>query len=766
MAGEIESKDQDTDEGKITTSWLRELSLSSAHEEKWRKRAKKVIDRYRDEASDEEDNRKSRFNILFSNTEVLRGVIYQKSPIPDVRRRFLDRDPVGREAAQVLQRALAYCADSYDFDGVMAGIVEDYLLPGRGVAKVKYIPSYAPMQNEETGEPLMDAESGEPVQEVVYETVETEYVEWEMFRMSPAKRWSKVRWVAFGELLTRDELKAQFGKKGQKCTLDWKPKDKEEENDDMFKRALVWSIWDKTSKKVHVVCKGLSGERLAVKDDPLNLEQFFPCPKPVYSIKNTNTMIPVPEYAQYQDQAIELDNLTARIEALTDGLRRRGVYDAAYPELAKLASAGDDEFVPIEKFVNLAEKGGLAAALYESPIEGIAKVLVQLMDQREAVKQIIYEVTGIADIVRGVSNSSETLGAQELKARYANSRTGPRQKDIQIFARDLYRLKAEIISEKFSPQTLAVMTGFDLAQNDAEKQALQTQAQAMQGQQPPDKLNKPTWEQITKILRDDKLRGFRVDIETDSTVMPDAATEQKNRIELLTAISGFVTGIAPAVQSGAIPMDLAREMLTFGVRAFKVSPQLEDALDQIGGEKEAGQSQQAQQQMQMQQQAMQQQVQEAQQAIAEQQKQAEAVIQQAKDAKQQADNQLLKASYEDKLKSAMNAVEQRDAALAQREAEMQLQQQTQDAVRQLQQIVDGFTQQLNATASAEAKDDTEEEDKPDQMAHMQQMHNEVMQAFAALVERVTAPRQRTAIRGQDGRMTGSIETIQDSPTIQ
>ena len=136
------------------------------------------------------------------------------------------------------------------------------------------------------------------------------------------------------------------------------------------------------------------------------------------------------------------------------------------------------------------------------------------------------------------------------------------------------------------------MTGFDFAQNDAEKQALATQAQAMQ-QQPPEKLNKPTWEQITKILRDDKLRGFRVDIETDSTVMPDAAAEQQNRIELLTAISGFVTGIAPAVQSGAIPMDLAKEMLSFGVRAFKVSPQLEDALDQIGqndGQDEKGQA--------------------------------------------------------------------------------------------------------------------------------------------------------------------------------
>lgn len=755
-SGEIESKDQDTDEGKITTSWLRELALSSQHEDKWRKRAKKVIDRYRDEAIEDEDSRKSRFNILFSNTEVLRGVIYQKSPTPDVRRRFLDRDQVGREAAQVLQRALSYCADSYDFDGMMAGVVEDYLLPGRGTARVKYIPSYAPMQDE-AGQPLMD-ESGEPMQEVIYEAVETEYVEWEMFRMSPAKRWEKVRWVAFGELLTRDELKAQFGDKGARCTLDWKPKDKEEENSDMFKRALVWSIWDKASKKVHVVCKGLPGERLAVQDDPLSLEQFFPCPKPVYSIKNTNSMIPIPEYAQYQDQAIELDNLTARIEALTDGLRRRGVYDAAYPELQKLATAGDDEFVPIEKFVNLAEKGGLAAALYESPIEGIAKVLVQLMEQREAVKQIIYEVTGIADIVRGVSNSSETLGAQELKARYASSRTGPRQKDIQIFARDLFRLKAEIISEKFSPKTLAIMTGFDRAQNDAEKQAVMTQAQAMAGQEPPEKLTKPTWEQITQILRDDKLRGFRVDIETDSTVMPDAATEQQNRIELLTAISQFVTGMAPAVQSGAIPMDLAKEMLTFGVRAFKVSPQLEDALDQIGGDKESGQSAQAQQQMQMQQQAMQQQMQEAQQMIADQQKQAEIVIQQAREAKHQTEKDAIKATYENQVKTAMEAVSQRETQLAQREAELQAQKQSQDAIRQLQAIVDGFTQQLNATAATEVKD--EGEDKPDQAMQMQQMHNEVMQAFAQLVERVTAPRQRTAIRGPDGRMNGSIETIQ------
>lgn len=587
MTGEIETKAQDTDEAQIATRWLREIELASAHEKKWRERAEKVIKRYRDEeAANNDEQRQPKFNILYANTEVLRGVIYNKTPVPDVRRRFLDKDNVGREAAQVLQRALSYCVDSYDFDGVMNDVVEDYLLPGRGLARVRYVPTFGPMVGQD-GQPVMD-EAGQPMQQVVYETVETDYVEWDMVRISPAKRWSKVRWVSFGELLTRDELVKQFGELGRACSLDWAPKDKEQ-SDEMFKRALVWTIWDKTSRKVYVVSKGMPGKMLAERPDPLNLKDFFPCPKPVYSIATTGTMVPIPEYAQYQDQAIELDNLTARIEALVDGLRRRGIYNGNYSEIAKLANAGDNEFIPLEKFNEIMEKG-VESAIWTEPIEVLAAVIVRLVEQREIVKQIIYEVTGIADVVRGVSSASETLGAQELKARYANSRTGPRQKMVAQFARDLYRLKAEIIAEKFSAQTLAQMTGFDLAANDAEKQALQVQAQAAEAQgmkaQGLDKLNKPTWEQIVALLRDDRLRGFRVDIETDSTVQPDAGQEQKNRVELLTAITGFVQGVAPAVQSGAISMDLAKEMLTFGVRAFKVSPQLEDALDTIGAKSE------------------------------------------------------------------------------------------------------------------------------------------------------------------------------------
>lgn len=592
MSGEIEqAKDIGSDNAALARRWMRELELADAHEDKWRKRAKKIVDRYRD-ADREEDKSTSRFNILYANVEVLKGVMYSRKPAPDVRRRYVDKDPVGREAATVLQRALSYSIDMYDFDDVMKSIVEDVLLPGRGVARVKYKSQMGP------------SDEGQP-ETVVYEAVECDYVEWEMFRCSPAKRWSKVRWVAFGELLTREDLVKQFGEVGKVCSLDWAPKGKEEDRDELFKRALVWTIWDKTSKKVIVVSKGYKQGPLKVLDDPLGLEGFFPCPKPVVSITTTNDMIPVPEYVQYQDQAIELDNITSRIDALVDAMRRRGVYDASRPELEKIATAGDNEFIPVENLVAMLEKGGIANLVMEMPIDGIASVLLQLYDQRDRVKQIIYEVTGIADVVRGASEASETLGAQELKSRYANSRIAPRQNAVQVIARDLLRLKAEIMAEKFSPQTLAQITGVELAMDDAEKQMLQKQAQAMaqMGQQakPDPRLRKPTWEQVMTVLRDDKLRGFKVDIETDSTIQPDADAEQKNRIEFLTAISAFAEKVGPMVQTGLMPMDIAKELLSFGVRAFKVSPQLEDALDQLGGEGDNGAAQVQQMKAEMQQ---------------------------------------------------------------------------------------------------------------------------------------------------------------------
>lgn len=592
---EGETKPHEAEE--LVTRWLKELDKAAAHEEKWRDRAKKLVKRYRDEEKAvqavDDENAAVTFNILFANTQVLKGQYYQKTPTPDVRRRFADKDPLGRRVASILQRAISTTLDSYDFDEVMMACVEDRLLPGRGVARLAYKPTMAqvPLGPGPDGQPQLNPD-GTPatVEQVVYEEVVCDYVEWAWFRMSPATRWKKVRWIAFGELLTKKELKEQFGEEiAARCTLDWAPEDKEDDSD--LKRALVWVIWDKTSRKMYAISKGLPEMPLRVLDDPLQLEGFWPIPKPLYaSTATTCSLIPVPEYVQYQSLAIELDVVTERIAKLVDALRRRGIYDTSQPELARLASAGDNEFVPAENYAALLEKGGVAALFAELPIEGIAKVLVNLYTQRDQIKAIIYEVTGISDIVRGSTQASETLGAQELKARYSNTRVATGQKEVAKFARDIIRITGEIIAERFSPETLKLMTGPELW---VETRKVPDPIAGQETEQQVDLTN-----DIMQLLRNEKLRGFRVDIETDSTIEPDAGEEQKNRIEFLTAVTSYIEQAGPLVTSGAMPMDVAKDFLSFGARGFKVSPQLEDAIDRLGGDQkqaEAGKAQQQQQ---------------------------------------------------------------------------------------------------------------------------------------------------------------------------
>lgn len=583
MAGEIESpQEQQQTPAELCQYWIKELEAADRHEKEWRDRGEKIVKRYRDEREKSMDG-DVRYNILYANTEVLQGVMYQKTPVPDVRRRYRDKDPIGREAANVLERALSFSIDSYDFDETIRDCIQDALLPGRGVARVRFEPSFSEEQS-------IDPATGQPVtqQELAYAAVSCSYVDWKFFRYSPAPRWDKVRWVAFGELLTRDELVKLSPQFGQQCALNWGPTGEKNEKDpqaDMFRRALVWMVWDKTKRQVLAICEGFKDAPLAMQDDPLGLEDFFPCPCPLYSVRTSGSMIPVPEYIQYQDQAEELNKITERIDALVDALRRRGIYDATFEELGQLARAPDNTFVPVKDFQAYVDKGGLEKIFLELPIEGIAKVLVQLYQQREQLKQEIYDVSGISDIVRGQTKATETLGAQELKSSYANIRINPRQGAVQKFVRGLLRLKAEIIAEHFTPEILQMMTGVNLPTAQQKLLAQQSlQAPAMGMMAPPDPnaqaiAQSPSWDDIMAILKSDKMRGFKVDIETDSTVRVDADTEQKNRTEFLAALTQFLTAALPAVAQGMLPKKVAGDLMMFGIRGFKIPPDLEETLN-------------------------------------------------------------------------------------------------------------------------------------------------------------------------------------------
>jgi hypothetical protein len=635
----------------LAGKWLKEISRRRSNEKTWRAQGKKVVNRYRDERDNDVADGIARFNILWANVEVLKPAIFARMPIPDVRRRYLTKDPVARTAAMILERALSYSMEQYDFRDVLDRCEEDYLLPGRGEAIVCYKPMFETTQVRKPAEPLPAGEDDDeaeesadmeaaapaspafvesngqrypegtqfdeqgafqmqPQEDKLYEEVLCDYVEWDLFVFGEGKTWSKVPWLATGERLTKDECE-------EECPefKDWdavnftdvavdSANESEATQEKPAHRVLIWRVWHKASRKYMIFAEGYKEGPLLVADDPLQLQGFYPCPEPLYALRNNKSWTPKPEFLQYQDQALELDRITNRLKNLIEACKNRGVYDQAMDALAKLGDlmkAADNTYTPIPNYAQLAEKGGLEALLSSLPLEQIVATIAQLRERGLELVQQIYEIMGISDIVRGSTSPSETLGAQQLKAQYAGMRISTRQERFQRFIRDILRIKAELIAEHFDEKTLMLMTGMMVVPDPVFQQLKQQQSV------PTGAVSASEFTQACALIKSDKLRGFKIEIETDSTVPVDKDTEQKNRVEFIAAIGQYLQGVIPAVQEGAIPMKVAREGLLFVVRGFKVGTELEEVLEELGeNEDDADQLQKMKQMLQQSQLQMQQ----------------------------------------------------------------------------------------------------------------------------------------------------------------
>lgn len=601
---------KDTDNARIVHQWTTEIKLYERESQDWNGRAKRILRRYKDARSPRENNI-SRYNIFWSNVQTLQPMLYGNDPKPDIERRFRDDDPVGRVAADVLERSSSYFVNESIFGNAMRDVVFDRLVVGRGTAWVRYVPHFrdqevtGPEEVKEEGTQITDdaitgdlKENAEatPAQEVYYEEVLTDYVHWEDFGHTFGRTWAEVNGVWRKSYLTREDLVERFGEKGKEVPLDYSPKDlRDEKIGDIHKKATIYEIWDKAKKRVIWMHIDYMQEPLDVRDDPLKLKDFFPCPKPIYATLANDNLIPTPDYVEYQDQLLELDNLTARIAAITKAIKVAGVYDSSAEGVQRLLAEGvENQLIPVENWAIFGEKGGLQGVTDLLPMQEIAQTLLSLYEARERVKQDLYEISGLSDIIRGATDPDETAAAQKLKGQYASMRLGDMQREVHRFARDLVAIMAEIIANHFSTDTIKKISGVKLMtaqekQQFQQQQQMQAQqAQMMQGQPPqppppvPPEMEKmmgePTWDEVDELLKDDCALHFRLDIETDSTIKADQEADKQSRIEFLTAVGGFLNQVMQVQDPVLAP--LMAQMLMFGVRGFHVGKDLEGSIRQ------------------------------------------------------------------------------------------------------------------------------------------------------------------------------------------
>jgi len=546
--------------------YLRAVGTYENEFAKWQARVKKLVKRYRDDTRGSGGNETAKFNILWSNVQTLIPAVYAKLPKADVQRRFGDNDPVGRVASRLIERAVDFEIEHYpDFRSTMKYDVEDRFLGGRGTSWVRYEPHVAPIGVEDDGLSITsDIEAGEgappPLEQVEYERAPVDYVHWKDFGHSQGRTWEEVgqvwRWV----YMTREAIVERFGEEmARTIPTDQGPETLNAYRDSkrQYNLAKICELWDKETLKVYWFCKGMP-HFIDVRDDPLGVEGFFPCPKPLYATTTSDNLVPVPDFVLYQDQAMELDILSDRIDGLVKALRVRGVYDASQPALQRLMTEGDNNaLIPVDKWAAFGEKGGLKGSIDLLPLDTIAQALLQCYQARADIKGQIYEITGIADIIRGQSAASETATAQQIKGQYAGLRLRSMQEDVALYATEVIRLKAQVMCLHYQPQTILAYAAAE-QMSDADKALI---PQALQ------------------LIRDKPLRNFRIDIAADSLVQIDEAQEKQDRMQFLQAFGGFLQQALPVGQASPELIPVMMDLLKYGVQAFKAARPLEGSID-------------------------------------------------------------------------------------------------------------------------------------------------------------------------------------------
>lgn len=545
--------------------WTEEFALARKGLEKWHKEGEKVVKKFLDERGDDNGGGKdTRLNLFFSNIVTLKAMLYGSMPKVEVDRTFADaNDDAARVASlmvsRILQQDIQYSGE--DFASALRNVLEDRLLPGLGTARVKYSFKEQEVQIPAQMDPLSGVELAPAVTEtkIVDETAEICYVFWKDLLYSPCRTYADMKWKAYRAYMNRKELVERFGEDvGNKIPMDSRgPGSKDNNGPELQEnmQAEVWEIWSKDDKTVYWFVENYT-EILDSQLDTLELDAFFPDPRPMTANTTTTKFVPRSDYALSQDLYNEIDILQSRISLLTEACKLVGVYDKQNDGIKRIFNEGvENDLIPVDNWAMFAEKGGLKGSIDWVPIEMVAKT-IEILDNRLAAKvQQLYEITGMSDIIRGASQPYEAAATSKVKAQFASIRVQALQDDFARFASDLQSIKMEIIQKHFQPENIIEQSNIMMT---------------------PDAQLAP---QAVQLLKDRKKARWRITIRPESLALADYAQLKSDRMEYIMGTSQFMQSMAPLVQLDKRAVPTLLELLKWGLTGFKGSNEIEGVMD-------------------------------------------------------------------------------------------------------------------------------------------------------------------------------------------
>lgn len=552
--------------------WLKEYNLvaDSSDQKEFEKTGEKVIKFYRNRTDGYNAGTSTprvMFNVLWSMVQILKPTYFCRLPKVVVERRFKDSDPVGRLASQIAEQATSFYLDSQR-DKIIDAIksaVEDRLLPGRGQCWVRFDAEFEEAVDP-NGEPIVDA-SGIAIKQVKPNSEKPiiDYVNWLDYFHSPARNWyDEVRWQAKRVYMNRSQLIKRFGEQiGSKVELQISKQDKKKlstAEQDFLMKAEVLEIEDKEGKKRLWISPGYKEGPLDEQPDNLHLNGFFSSPKPLLATTTTDSLYPTADFKIYEKLAEEYDYITKRLSAMADCVRLVGAMAKSYyQDVKNILKLKDGDVWPMEQWATWTEKGGFKGAIDWLSFEECANAIPVLTTYQQNLLQQIYDIVGLPDIVRGASDPNDPVYTQQQKSQWVIIKIQDKQEDVQRFCRDLISKVAEIIFEPglFADETIALACG--IAQKE-----------------PEDQQNFPM---ALALLRDDRLRTFRVDIETDSTIAIDEDANCQRWMTYLESIKNVVSEIEAVTTFRPELMHPIIESAKQAVRCMRTGRVVEGAWD-------------------------------------------------------------------------------------------------------------------------------------------------------------------------------------------
>jgi hypothetical protein len=486
--------------------------------------------------------------------------VYSNQPVPEVRPRNEQDNPVYTAVATTIQRGLNYAVEHPSFDSSMHRCIDDFLAMGLGVPRVKVdsiitettypSPIFAEQQTPMGPQQVQVGTREETNKEVGDQTIRWEYVPWARFGWEPCTEWKMCSWIYFRHRMTMLQIKKRFGRtiKASKDT-----KDQNGRQDEWKQRTYdIYEVWDKSNKKVLFIAKG-EHEPIEEIDDPLALVDFWPIPQAMMTNIPSEELVPQPDYDYIKAYDAELNRLQERRMSLLEQIKASGAYDQGMEELNDILDLNDGEMKPIMNMMSrMQAAGGADNFIWMLPLSEKLEALRTVTEQMQVVKAQVDEILGISDIVRGVTQASETAKAQEIKGRWVGVRLTRKRETVIYTVKSMMKIMAQLLASHITPENLSRMTQMEIT------------------------------EEMQQVLSDDMMMEFVIDIETDSTIAKDEFQEKETFQEMLNGVAQFSQSVLPMVQANQMPATVSSAILQAALRPYaKYDRSLEEALGKL-----------------------------------------------------------------------------------------------------------------------------------------------------------------------------------------